>query len=621
MAAPYYYQHVYPGQAMVHPGDRRVSESMRGMETPHYKKFETAHDSYLGVAALNLFLLIATVTVFTHLGMVLINQKSLTSSTIADILNGPMLLIVVAGLAGVGLVFGHMGVSQNLYYSLYIPFGLVVIGTAIWSIFNDREVNAFTVTGFSELVEFAPETMMWVGIAVLVALATISQWVNGRYRLDAMSGGGIPTFLIVIVTMFFTYGLSRVFALVLKTMDFAGMDSESPSYMATYALISVGMVILVISAIKFLDISLHFFGGHMGSIFAPPSGVGASKAIIETQRAFQIGIYTIILLSAALMWRRRNGLEMDKMEDGEVLKMSWAGVIAMIIFVPVLAMVSEAMKEWFDTYSPVYDLIRAILLSAVLVFVGIGYIPWNYITLGIAGVIMIYMVLRHVEINENYDKPLAALVITATFIFSRMVFRSSDLEAYKTEGTESGASRWMRWVQWVGSGAAILLLLSSLSDGYVGSYADHMTRIYFGFVVVYTLSLTFVDSNEQMPMRDSPFYDMVPENEAASMAIDGIILMACLMTTTAIWGVIAPKNISRGHEFGGFGGLGYKDLQIVPGFKVNILTLLYYGGIGAACAYMYVNIRHDRALSAFARNAQQRSEEWYTKIGQDSKKI
>lgn len=606
LPSPAYYQHTYPGQATKHTGDMRVPSSKKGMESREYKEFETAHDSYLGVASLNILLLIAVVSIFTHLLLVVSGQEEFNTSTIIDVLNGPLMLIVIAGLAGVGLVFGHMGVSDNLYYSLYIPFGLLVIGVGLWSILDEAEVNIFKVEGFSGVSEFAPETMMWLGIAVVVGLASIAQWLNGNYRLDSMGGSGMATFVLILTTMLFTYGMSRIFALVLKTMDFAKMDENSPLYLTTYISSSIGMLVLVIAGFKFLDTALHFVGGHLGSIFSPPTGIGASKAIIETKRVYQLGLYTVIFLSSALMWRRRNGLKMDEENDGLKLKSSWTGVVFMFLMVPLLAIISEAMKEWFDTYSPLYDLVRAIVFSGLLIFVGIGYIPWNFVTLGLAGLVALYMFMKHIDVYENYDKPLATLFFAVAFTLGRMYFRSADMK--------NSSMRWINWIMYL-VGPAFGFLLLSLADFQYSTYSQHMARIYFGFVVVYSMSLTFIDTDKKMFMRDSPFYDMVPENEAASLAIDAIILMACLMVVTAVWAVIAPKRFIKGSEV---------STIRIPGssikFRVNILTMIYYAAIGAACAYMYVNIRHDRALSSFARNSQLRAEEWYTKIRKDSLK-
>ena len=620
MSAPFdttvgqYYHQILPGQ-VGSVGDKKISWDQAEMDTSAYRQFERAHDSYLTIIAMNLVILAAVVAIFTHLTMVVTNQREFTFSTMQDLFEGPLLLVVLAGLIGVGLLFGHMGVPENLYYALYAPFGIIVLGVGLWSLFDSSDVNNFNLPSFGKITDNPPETFIWIGIISLVTITSILQWMQGKMRLDAISAGSSTSLVFIAMASIFSYGLSRLFALVIRTLshhEIGGKDGQdSMYYFLSYVMASIAVVLFVVASVKFLDLALTFVGGQFNVIFAPPTGVGASKAIIETQRAFQMSIYVVIFLSAALMWRRRDGLVQDE-ETNEQLTDEWSTMLALLIIIPFLAVVSEGIKDWVELYTPFYDLLRAIFLSVILVYVGTGFIPWNYVTLGISSAIVVFLSLRYVEVQENWDKPLAALICVTFFIFGKMAFRKSELldritNIYKNEDENdendddkvsknieqvNTFSEWMSWIWWVLFPAFLLVVISTIMINAAEmkpGYGGHLFRIYGAFVFVYSLTLTFVDTTKQSPISDSPFYDLIPENEAASLAIDGVILMACLMISTSIWNFIIPKS-------------------------GNIFSYLI---VGIACTYLYINIRHDRDLSSYARKSQQKTEVWYTNVLKD----
>ncbi len=608
-----YYHHVLPGN-MGRPGDRKVTWAQAGMNTPEYRKLERAHDTYLSSVAINLVILASVVAIATHFALIVTSKTKIEYSTLDDLASGPLLQIIIAGLVGVGLLLGHMGISENLYYALYIPFGIIVMGVGIWSIMDMSKVDPANLPSFSGVASFAPETLIWAGIAGIILISGVLQWMKGNMRLDALGSSTAGTLVFILTAALFSYGLSRVFALIIRTLDHYNVDKGNRNgvkFFLAYVFASLGMVLLVVASVKFLDTMLTFLGGHLHTVFAPPIGVGASKAIMETQRAFQMSIYSVVFISSALMWRYRNGLVSDK-SNNEDVSAEWAGLASLVFFVPVVALVSEGVKKWVELYGPVYDLLRAIVLSCVLVYIGTGFIPWNYVTLGIASAIVVFASLRYLEVQEEWDKPFSALVCTSFFVLGKMAFRGSDLWLRVDGKPSKGKTQdvlehdqvdtwkeWVSWGWWMLFPALLLTMIStSLSTmNYDVEYGGHLFRIYAAFVFFYSASLTFVDTSRDMPLNDSPYYDIVPENEAASLAIDGIVLMACLMITTACWQIIVPEELNR-----------MDPTKQMVGYAI----------VGAACTYMYINVRHDHALSGFAREQQKQTEEWYIRMVQDA---
>lgn len=613
-----YYYHVLPGNKGK-SGDRNVSWAQKGMGTPSYQKFERAHDTYLSTMAVNLVILAATLTIITHFALVVTSKKKFNYSTLDDMFNGPVLQIIIAGLVGVGLLLGHLGISHNLYYALYIPFGIIVMSVGLWALFDVSAVDPFDLPSFGEFTNFAPESIIWILIALLVMAGSAVQWMRGNMRLDAMTSSSAGTFFFICMCVLFAYGLSRVFALVIRTLDHFKVSNGNRNgllFFLSYAFASMGMVVMIVASVKFLDTALTFVGGHFHTVFAPPIGVGASKAIMETQRAFQMCIYTVVFMSAALMWRSRNGL-IEGSENDDDIRNEWLGLSMLFIMVPIIAVISEGVKRWVELYGPVYDLFRAIVLGSILVYVGTGFVPWNYVTLGAAAAITVFMSLRYLEIQEDWDKPASALLCVGFFVLGKMAFRGFDIylrqpspedmkrasekdkQVRLNEQVDTG-KEWLSWLWYMVFPAFLLVLITA---GYYKAehthpgYGGHLFRIYFAFIMFYSMSLTIVDkSNRVSTINDSPFYDLVPENEAASLAIDGTILMACLMVTTAIWKIIIPEKYGSG----GF-------IKLVAGYII----------IGLGCTYLYINVRHDRAISTFARERQKETEKWYSDISKD----
>lgn len=634
------YRHVLPGSNQQSMGDRMVPLSHKGMDTLAYKSFEASHDTYLSVTGMNFMLLAAVVTIFTHLAMVISNQKEFKSSTIADIIKGPLLMVVIAGLTGVGLLFGHFGISDDLYYVLYIPFGLMVLGVGIWSILSDAKVNKFTLEGMGDIMSFAPDALIWVGIAALIVVSTIVQWMSGGMRLDAMRCTSGSTILFVVFTALFAYGLSKIFALLIRTLDANGIGNNaggrnSPEFATMYIIGSLSMVIIIVSSIKFLDTSINLFGGHINSIFAPPAGIGAAKSILETQRSYKFAIYTVVFLCAALMWRRRNGLVIANKDNKTTTDVTneWLSLGLILVFVPMFALISELIKNWIKVYSPFYDLLRALILSVVVVYVGTGYVPWNYPILSVSGAIMVMVMLGYVNAKDKWDKPAVALICAGMFVMGKLLFRAGETwyrtKGYNEDNTEEDKTEistpgkvWL-WVMNIIFPAIILVLLSSVRDTIIrpyqrnpsqfeGSYGTHMFKMYLAFTIFYSLTLTFVDTNGSIPLKDSTGYDLVPENEAASLAIDGLILMACIMSTMAVWNVIVPIEIldaNKNIEF------NYKDKNLM---KLSALSFIGNILMGMGCTYLYINVRHDRAMSSFARESQQKTEQIYINTLKDA---
>lgn len=585
------------------------------------KEFEDEHDAYLSVAGLNLLLVTAAVVVFTHLGMVLAGQSEFDSSyrTLTDIMEGPLLLIVIAGLTGLGLVMGHLGVPEKLYFALYVPFGIIVLGTGAWSFMSSASsVNRSSISGVGRILDLDPESISWLVVAGIVLVASVLQWRGGEYRLDAMKATSVSTGVFVATVIMFAFGLSSLFVAILQTanrLTTAGVGGKrekgEPYFALSYALGTIGVMVLAVSALKFVDAALHLFGGHWDTIFPAPTGIGASKAILETKRAFQVCVMTTVFLTSALVWRRRNGLlpEGEPVPAASAMR-AWGEIAVVFVVLPLAALASEVFKEYIQGGHPVvYDVVRAVLFAGVVVFVGVGYVPWNFITLLLVACAAVFVGIRYVGMSFAYDKPAAALICVAMFVFGKLSFRGSDMYRRVTDSPDSALSLSLsEWGMWAGSllVPAVLLLATSVASDAVTprytsdtqplySYGSTLFKVYASFVFFYSMTLTFVDTSGDMPLSDSPFYDTVPENEPASLAIDGLVLFAVLMVVTSLWRAIIPADRYTGAT----------------------KRIVAYSMAGLASVYMYINIRHDRYLSSFARKSQLRTEGWYVNAMKD----
>ena len=634
-------------------GDRLVPRTHEGMDTLEYKQFEGSSDTYLATVSMNILLVSSVIAIMTHFAMVISDQREFSYNTFMDILQGPLLLVVIAGLTGVGLVFGYYGVSADLYYSLYIPFGLIILGVGVWSIISQSEVDRFGLGNISGVIEMAPEVIIWMFIVVSVVVTSIVQWSRGKMRLDAMGPFSYSMMVFVFLVVLFTVGLSYVFALVIKTISHfetgkGNGGRDSPEFFIAYVAASIAVMVLVVSSVKFLDTCITLFGGHLGTIYSPGSGVGATKAVVETQRAYKLAIYSVVFIAAALMWRRRRGLvdtDADghaKESTGDSIQTEWMSLGVIVLLLPGIALISEMFKNWALIYNPLYDLLRALVFSCILVFVGTGYVPWNFTTLGICGLVALSVILGYPDIKEEWDKPLAAFICACVFVMGKLMYRAGETwfraksfnaaKSIKEDGpprtTSTSTSVWL-WVANIVIPALVLTVFGYVSDEVMAmpspsgekhkvSYSPQLFKLYLAFTLFYSMTLVFVDTTSQMPISDSPDYDMIPDNEAASLAIDGLILMACLMSSMALWNVIVPREIQSLHPdmiLGGDIDVTFRGYKMA---KVSVLTILGFIVTGMGCTYMYINARHDRDMSNFARKSQEKTEEWYLNTMKDS---
>lgn len=579
--------------------------------TPDYKAFERTHDTYLNIVGMNMVLLAGVVAVLSHLIIILTNQTEFSYNTFADILQGPLLFIIIAGLTGVGLLFGHYGVPEKLYYALYIPFGMIVIAFGIWSMV-DRDVDKFEAGSFSGLLNFNTETLVWLGIALVIIISAVMTWASGEMRLDALGSGSIGTFVFVSIVMLFTYGLSNIFTLLIRTLEHSGIGFESGGrdsneFALLYMLFSVVMIVIVVSSIKFMDTLVTLFAGHYNTVFIPPFRIGAAGAVMETQRAYKYALYLTVFITSALIWRRRNGIVFVPKEGEDPntsITREWMSLGLTLILIPVAAFLSEAIKPYINKYTGFYDLVRANIFGAILVFVGTGYIPWNFHFLGAVGLFVLFLGLQFIENPRKSTVPMTALICAAMFVMGKFLFRAGKTWL-DTKSIESGTDPderskvtdvWLWFINIIVP-ALILVLLSSMGS----NTGVKIFKVYLAFCIFYSFTLTFIDRTSELPLNDDPEYDIVPENEAASLAIDGLLLIATLMITSALWNaVFFPKsNID----------LTIYDQRIT----LALVDMVGYLVMGIGSTYLFINIRHDHVLSAFARKSQKETEEWFLK--------
>ena len=625
---------------LTHPG---TTTMMPHAQVPHEVKqgagttlFNDTFKEYLSTVSQNIIILAAVTAILVHLFMVLAFQKTFRFSSIEDILEGPVLLVAISGLLGSGFLFSKMGFKDKTIAALYLPFGLLVVGLSIWSVSSDsKAVDDFDFEKLKTPDPSAPESFIWILLVGLVLGIAVMQWRDGQYRLDALSSGTIAPVIFILLAVAFSIGLSKLFALIIKTIDSTTIgatdpDKDSTAYGVLYVLGSLSMILIVSAGIRFLDAIVEVIGG-FGTVYKPSGVYGASMAVLETHRAFQLALYTLIFVNAALMWRRRNGVSFGKpvgTEEGrESLVNEWLAVVAFVIVIPMAAVVSEASKQFVRINPALFDLLRTVILSSVLVYVGVGYFPWNFVTLSLVGIVISGFAFRYLELDENYDKPFSAFICVGMYVMGKLAFleatRQNQEEETKattttTEPQEKASgqptsllddirkqlqaiSTTQPWMYVLGP-AMLFGVFGILAQGGEDSeYMGKIAQVYASFVLFNTFGMDFYTAPEEvikpksLGLQDSPYYQIIPGNEYASLAVEGILLAAVLMSTNAIHGVVIPG--------------GMKLNKCSPAKPLTCLTgMVSFGAIGAATAVAFTTLKYDNGITNFARHAQRQTD-------------
>lgn len=563
------------------------------LESPVYQKFEKWHDTYLGVASLNLFLLVAAVALIAHLLFVVPNQEEFKFGTIRDVLTGPGLALVVVGLLGVAIVLKELGVPQQLYVSLYTPFALLCIGVSAWSIFSaPDEVDRFQAPSIKPIGNWTWRQFATVSVVILAFLSFVVSWIHGNFRVDAIQPASFSMIILVIVAMLIAYGLSHVFSLALQTIESYTPESGDTEKLLYYALGTGVVLLLIVGATKALDSLLSLFSGHIGHVGEDAPGTNASKAVVETMRAFRVAIYTLVVLTAALMWRRRKALTAKPDSD---LSEDWGRMAIAFVVVPLLAFLSELVVGHLGRYPRVFEFLRMVTLAFAVLYIGTSFIPWNFLTLGLTGLVFVFLVLKLENPMHHRQRLLAVFVCAGLFVAGNYFFRGADRYQVVEMNSDGSWAQFLIWSFYLII-PAVGLLIADLTheedDPGADSFRHDLFRLYLSFIFFYTMS-TFFFEDEGVP---GIYSEMVPDNEAASLALDGVVLAFVLLLTTGVWGAAVPI-----------------DQMVV---ETPAKTFAYIA-MGVVSSYMFINLRKEPKMIEFVQSSQKVAEEWYINTEKD----
>lgn len=563
------------------------------LESPVYQKFEKWHDTYLGVASLNLFLLVAAVALIAHLLFVVPNQEEFKFGTIRDVVTGPGIALVVVGLLGVAIVLKELGAPQQLYVSLYTPFALLCIGVSAWSIFSaPDEVDRFQSPSIQPIGNWTWRQFATVSVVILAFLSFVVSWIHGNFRVDAIQPASFSMIILVIVAMLIAYGLSHVFSLALQTIESYTPESGDTEKLLYYALGTGVVLLLIVGTTKALDSLLSLFSGHIGHVGEDAPGTNASKAVVETMRAFRVAIYTLVVLTAALMWRRRKALTAKPDSD---LSEDWGRMAIAFVVVPLLAFLSELVVGHLGRYPRVFEFLRMVTLAFAVLYIGTSFIPWNFLTLGLTGLVFVFLVLKLENPMHHRQRLLAVFVCAGLFVAGNYFFRGADRYQVVEMNSDGSWAQFLIWSFYLII-PAVGLLIADLTheedDPGADSFRHDLFRLYLSFIFFYTMS-TFFFEDEGVP---GIYSEMVPDNEAASLALDGVVLAFVLLLTTGVWGAAVPI-----------------DQMVV---ETPAKTFAYIA-MGVVSSYMFINLRKEPKMIEFVQSSQKVAEEWYIKTEKD----
>lgn len=586
---------------------------------------------YLGAAGMNVLLLVATVALFTHLAMVIYGQDTFEHGTLVDLLAGPMLVIVLAGLLGVAFILANLGHPQQVYDVLYIPFGIITIGVGLWAVLGEpHDVDGFRMPVLDRLQDGSPRAWAVLALALCVLTAFLGTWASGRMRLDALSVLGANTGVLVAFTSLFTLGLSKMFELVLRTLDRqqALGSKESIPYAVAYLGSVFGAFVLVAAAVQFLDLALIAMGGTSDGFYAPGNGqegVGGSHATYETHRTFRLALVVVVVTSAALMWRRRYAVRLGDSSDtetpirnsgggnasnvhGDGVATDWAQLLAILAVLPTAALITEVLKDvYFREHAVAFDVARGLALAVAVLMVGTGFFPWNVATLLGTFAVAAFAALRSFDFKGQWEKPVIAFCLCALFALGNLAVRAVVSERQRDAGGKTNVSQFGAWLYYVLLPAALVGLVGIKGFATGGKrYRRLLMRFYFFFVLALVFTMDFSSRAQGDPQAHpmAPMYEIVPGNEAASVAIDGVLVFCALVASTSLnLAFVDAVPLLGRYET-------YRAQEAVP-------STLYYATIGLIAATTYVSLRGDPVLADFARTGQKASEDWYLRLVQD----
>lgn len=561
-------------------------------DSPAAQAYKRWYTEYLSNVSLNVVIAAAIVAVLVHMAVIIVTQTNFEYSTILEIVEGPLLIVLFAGIVGASLLASRFGSGEINGNPLYIAMLVGAGGLGAWAYFSSPEtINNST---FGERPRFE---MSGILVTALVFVGFIVFWMSGSMRLDALSRTSMATIVFLIVCAVISYGLSVVFATLIRTVDFLepghGINKEFYSFFAYVT--GVGfMALLVAGSIRFLDFLLNSMSGMAGPLLTNVQDGLAVRATYQTMRAFRLAVYSIIFVSAALMWRRRQGIQVKTTSTD--LVDDWLVLLGMVFLVPVIAMAVEFLMDYLGKKPLLYEVARALCLGLAFVYIGTSYIPWNMLTLTIMLMLAAQVVFHFISSGiVNTSKLQAAFLCGVLFVAGNFFFRGAD-KALVDSGRPSHFYQVMVWTFYLLGPALYLNFLVMAYNGFAEVDArNEIYNVYTAFLFFYTLVI-FFGKDYNLP---GPYYEISPENEIASMAIDGVLVAGVVFFTASVWEAVLPRS------------------QNSFDFKPNASNLIGSLMIGFATTWLFIELRKDRNVVKLLRDNQTRTDRWYANFLRD----
>lgn len=569
------------------------SERLAQFKSQGHDLFVKWHDAYLSVGGVNVIVGAAVLAMLTHIAVVVSSQPTPgPRSTVRDVVEGPGIIIMLAGIAGLAILVERMWVPSGNKTAVYTTFGIISLGLVAWSLMS----TASDVGAFQMQLQWSLAGLMIVGFAVL---SFVVAYMSGTVRLDAMSYVSIGAMSLAFVSIVLSYLLSKVFSLLIQTVEYARPELGVEDELGAFVMYCVGVAImtLIISwMVRGLDFLISLFAGHVKPVIPAVKSETATQATFETMRALKLALYTIVLVTAALMWRRRKGIPQARSEAG--LADQWNTMAISFVVIPLVAGATELLASHIGQHPALYNMVRAVALAVLLIYIGTSYIPWNFLTLSVAGAIAVIMGHKLVERGViATNRTSAAFMCAALFVAGNYFFRGAD-KWLVDSGYKSSFYQTAAWIGYVVV-PSILLFVATYGGASLYLYQTgeryETFKVYLSFLAFYTLAVLFGDTMG----APGPYYEVVPQNEAASLAVDGLLLTTVIILSTTLWEAVVPIEFVQG------GGAGE-----VAGILIT----------GMASAYLFTSVRTDPDVIAFVSKGQTESEEWYLRFIEDSAK-
>jgi hypothetical protein len=537
-----------------------------------------ATDRYLALATLNLVLVVAAVVVLAQVAATLSVGAEADTSVVKDALSGPLAAVAVAGLLG---HFVRVTLAPTSWWVPALVAALVTLGAGVWAGLSPVPRAAAVPSAIStvlwapasgEALEISGQTAA-VLLVGLVFVSVIEHWRDGRYRLDAIVATTPATGSLLAAAAIVGAGLGYVFSVSLSALkERAGLTGAGLA--GAYAGVVAGVAGLGFALLRALDRAIDLAGGVPDAFIpVPPGRSGAAWAVRRTQSAFSLALALALVLAACTAWQWH---PLRPPLEGPIGK-HLAPLGGALLAAPVLALISQAMRMLLRSWPGVFYMIRTAVFSAVLVVAGIWLVPWTYATLAVAGLAVAALAVRLTEPQPGQQQPAAALACAGLFVLGSLYY-----DAVSEGGSASAAFSTGMWAVMVAMPALLLAMGAEFASGgrpagdYFVGYGTTVVRIYAAATLMQPL-LTLA-----LAMGDAEPVGLVPDNEPASVAADGLLMAALLMLASTALRAVVPEWVREGTRVG----------------------VLFYAFAGALVAFALATMRRTAYMAAFAARGQ-----------------